>query len=119
MSEKHRSLIAAFHGGLHGHGGCERTRKLLVQRGITWKSMRRDIRDFISQCPCCQKMSELRVPIKATPYVLNTTTPMRRIMIDTIGPLTLDEDNNAYIVNIIDCFSRWSELYAQKTVTAE
>ena len=119
MSEKHRSLIAAFHGGLHGHGGCERTRTLLVQRGITWKFMRRDIRDFISQCPCCQKMSELRVPIKATPYVLNTTTPMRRIMIDTIGPLTLDGDNNAYIVNIIDCFSRWSELYAQKTVTAE
>ena len=119
LSEESTTLIAHAHGGLHGHGGLERTIKLLTNRGIAWKSMRRDIQQFIAQCPCCQKMSELRVPITVAPFVLNTNKPMQRIMIDTIGPLTLDGDNNAYIVNIIDCFSRWCELYPQKSTTAD
>ena len=34
------------------------------------------------------------------------------INIDTIGPLEKDEHGNEYILAIIDCFSRWIELYA-------
>jgi hypothetical protein len=42
---------------------------------------------------------------------------MERLAIDTMGPLTKDKDGYQYIVVIIDCFSRWVELYAAKDAT--
>ena len=43
---------------------------------------------------------------------------MDRINVDTIGPLPPDADGNEYILAVIDCFSRFLELYAIKDTTA-
>jgi hypothetical protein len=76
------------------------------------------VTQFIKQCPVCQKLSTLHVPIQARAFTTATYEPHQRLNVDTIGPLPSDADGNCYILVLIDTFTRWIELYPIKTVTA-
>ena len=82
-------------------------------------NIRRYVRKFIQQCPCCQKMSQIKVPIHTKPFTTASHFPMERLNVDTIGPLKEDERGNRYIIAIIDSFTRWIGLYGVRDVTAE
>jgi hypothetical protein len=114
--------IRKVHNSLEGHHGVERTLKKLddtfKERG-TWLHRREHVKRFIQSCPCCQKMSHIRVPILTHRFTTSSYTPMERIYIDSIGPLQDDADGNKHIIVIIDGFTRWVELYAVPDVTAE
>jgi hypothetical protein len=60
--------INAVHNSIAGHHGVERTIQKLVVSNQRWPRMRDDIKRFIKKCPCCQKMSVLKVPIHAHPF---------------------------------------------------
>ena len=64
-------------------------------------------------------MSQLKAPILSRRFTTSTYTPNERIYIDCIGPLIVDDNRNCHIVNIIDGFTRWVELYAVPDTTAE
>jgi transposase InsO family protein len=110
------------HDSLHGHGGVEATLSLLkakVPPAKYWTGMRKDVRNFIQQCPCCQFMQSSKSLIATTaPYNVSVRAPMDRLNIDTIGPFPPDEHGNTYIIVIIDVFSRFVELYAAPDATA-
>ena len=121
-SETHR-LIARVHNTSAGHHGVDRTIHKLLQLLLLihkepWPLLRSHVKQFISLCPCCQKMSVLKTPIIAHPFTVSAYEPMQRLNIDFIGPFP----DGQYILNIIDCFSRWIELYlyeqANATMTA-
>ena len=57
-------------------------------------------------------MSVLKVPIHTHPFTTATYEPMERLNVGIIGPFDKDEFGNAYIIVIIDCFTRFVELYA-------
>ena len=122
MTHAHRDVIAKCHGGICGHGGVERTLRLIkdqVPASEHWPNMRRDIRQYIHTCPACQFMQPSKMLIATTaPYNMSVHSPMDRINIDTIGPLPEDADGNKYIIVIIDMFSRYAELYTIKDATA-
>ena len=44
---------------------------------------------------------------------------MEKISIDTMGPFPVDKQGNIYLVVIVDCFSRYVELYPAADCTAE
>ena len=111
-------IMGQMHNSNVGHHGVERTMSKLTEAGHAWPHMREHVKRFIKRCPCCQKMSYLRVPIHTAPYTLSATEPMDRINIDTIGPLPPDDEGNTHIIVIIDCFSRWVELHWAKDATA-
>jgi len=119
LSEEVMAKIAKVHNALTGHCGLEVTRSRLTQSKVTWEGMRRDIRQFIDECPCCQKMSQIKPAIHAHPFTLATYQPMQRISMDSIGPLSPDAFGHTYITVIIDHFTRWVELYATQSTTAE
>jgi hypothetical protein len=112
-------IIATYHNSAVGHHGVDRTYNKLKANNHEWEYMRENIRKFIDMCPCCQKMSYLKIPIHTSPFTNATYRPMERLNIDTIGPLPADEDGNKYIIVIIDTFTRVTELYAAKNTTAQ
>ena len=79
----------------------------LLATGNRWEHMRRHVKAFIKKCPCCQVMSQLKPAIHTLPYVTSTYNPMESLNVDTIGPLPPDENDNTYILVVIDRFSRW------------
>jgi transposase InsO family protein len=110
------------HDTLHGHRGVEATLSLLkakVPPAEYWKGMRKDVRAFVKQCPCCQFMQSSKTLIAQTaPYNVSVRAPMDRVNIDTIGPLPPDVHGNTYIIVLVDVFSRFVELYAAPDATA-
>ena len=135
IPEDKRQIIARVHNSRVGHRGIDATISAITRPiqpvdpkygahmgglGMTpWLHMREQVKHFIRRCPCCQKQSQVKVPIIASPYTLSSMHPMQRLNIDTIGPLPEDSNNNIYILVVIDCFSRFIELYPIRDLTAE
>ena len=110
--------ISLVHNSVAGHHGVELTLKKLKDNNFNWLHMREHIKKFIKQCPCCQKMSVIKTPVHTHPFTTATYEPMERLNIDTIGPLEEDEFGNSYIIVIVDCFTRFIELFAVKDTSA-
>ena len=116
--DKYR-IISSFHNGNIGHFGVERTYNKIAAHHEPWQYMREHVRRFIKRCPCCQKMSVLKVPILTHPFTNSTYTPFERIQVDTVGPLPKDEYNNEYIIVCRDTFTRAIGLYAAPDTSAK
>ena len=118
IPEKEHSLIRAVHNEVSGHHGVETTLKKLAERGDITPMMRAYVKKYIRECDLCQKNAYHVVKNDVEPYTTGSYTLMDRLNIDSIGPLPQDEDGNKYIIVIIDCFSRWIELFAAKDTSA-
>ena len=64
-------------------------------------------------------MSFLKVPIQTRNFTVAEFQPHQRLNIDIMGPFEKDEQGFAYILVIIDMFTRWIEIYPLKTTKAE
>jgi hypothetical protein len=118
LSNKEFENIKSCHNAVVGHGGVERTLRLLKSSRRAWVLMEDAVKQFIRECPICQKMSQIKPAIKAAKFVQEHSEPMKYISMDTIGPLPVDEDGNKYILVMIDNFSRFIDLHSTKTVEA-
>ena len=101
-----------------GHHGIERTMRKLIKAGEKFMYMREFVKSFIMQCPCCQKMKELKTPIHTAPFTTAPISPMHTLNVDTIGPFPETPEGYKYIINIKDKFTRYVELYPAKDVTS-
>jgi hypothetical protein len=98
-------LLGAVHNSTAGHNGLEKTLEKLKAFGTDLGSnVREHAKKFISECPICQKLDYRNVKNHTEPY---TTASMEPINF-----------GNTYILMIIDCFSRFIELYAVPDTTA-
>jgi transposase InsO family protein len=112
--------IASVHNTLVGHHGVERTTAKLLRwcenKSIKpWPQLRQHVKQFVKICPCCQKMALLKTPIVAHPFTVSSYWPMERLQMDFIGPFP----DGKYILNIICCFSRWTELFLCEQANAD
>ena len=107
--------IIKVHNSLAGHHGVDRTVKKLLESGPPWPFLRQHVKKFVSSCPLCQKISAIKLRINAHPFVTSRYTPMECINIDYVGPYP----DGGYTLVIIDCFSRWIELFAVDAATSE
>jgi hypothetical protein len=119
IPREHYKQIGQVHNSTVGHHGIERTMTKLLEIHTPWPYMREHVRKFIKTCPCCQKMSYLRIPIHTHPFTTASYSVMERVNVDTVGPLPMDEYGNKYIIVFIDCFSRFIELYAVPDTSAK
>ena len=135
--------IKMCHSPLNGHWGVEKTLNMLRIRlrgsagdrkspeGIIIppdvteageetegeKNLRKWVRQYIRQCPCCQKMSHLKLQIQTHPFTVATYAPMYALNVDTMGPFIESNQGFTYIIVIIDCFTRFVELYPSTGAT--
>ena len=121
-------IISGYHNSRVGHFGVEKTLQKIQNtvdtttgetKSQTWPYIREHVKRFIRTCPCCQKMSQLKTPIRTRNYTVAAYEPMERLYIDSIGPLKSDENGNKHILVVIDAFTRWTSLYPIKDVTAK
>jgi transposase InsO family protein len=112
-------ILGQVHNTNVGHHGLDRMIHKLRSRGQEWKEMRDHVRKFIDNCPCCQKMNNLRVSIKTHPFHLSTTRPMQVIHMDTLSMGITNDNGDSYLLVLIDACSRWLELYPIPDLTAE
>ena len=109
-------LIGKVHNSVTGHHGFERTLRMLTTPSSAdstvtlirkqTPNLRTHIKQFIALCPCCQKMSMIKVPILTHPFTTSRYYPMECLNIDFIGPYP----DKGYVFVIIDTFTRWVEL---------
>ena len=114
LSNDEYAILSTVHNSTVGHFQVERTVKRLLRLKLKWKFLRQKVKKFIQECPCCQKMSQIKIPIAAHPFSASTFTPMECLNIDFIGPYP----DKGYIMVIIDTFTRWVELYLSDDATA-
>jgi hypothetical protein len=110
--------ISKVHNSQIGHHGVEKTIRKLLRTKESFSNMRTYVTAFIKQCPCCQKLSHIKVHIQTTPFYTSTYTPFQRIALDSIGELPEDIYGYKHIQVIIDTCTRTIELYPTKTVEA-
>ena len=106
--------ISSLHNSTVGHFGLDRTMKRLNDINQKWEFQRQHVRWFIDHCPCCQKMSMLKIPLHAHGFTTSTYTPMECLNVDFVGPFP----DGGYIFVIIDTFTRWVELFHTIDATA-
>lgn len=105
-------MIGRVHNTTRGHYGVELTLKKLKEHGLNWQHMRAHVTAFIRQCPLCQKTSQIKyVIVTRRPFTTAAREPMERISIDAIGSLPESCGGFMYILVVIDCFTRFVELY--------
>jgi hypothetical protein len=73
--------------------------------------MRKNIQQFILQCPTCQKSEVKRISYNTHPFVTSSLKPHARINVDTFHVGQEDEHGNNHVVVIVDTCTRWVELY--------
>ena len=106
--------IEMSHNSMVGHGGYQRTMQKLKALDEQWLDMEHHIRDFIRECPLCQKMSVIKIPVHVHRYTTSTYRPFDTVNIDYIGPFP----DNGYVLVMICSFTRWTELYWCPNATA-
>ena len=117
MSSKPNALqyskIGKTHNPTVGHFGVESTLKRFIDKEDIWKFRRQHIKYFIENCPCCQKMSILKIPIQT--HGFTTSTYYRWIVWEKGIPF----QDKGYILVVVCTFTRWVELFAIRTPDTE
>ena len=101
-----------------GHLGRLKTIEKVKAR-FHWFGLRNDIELYIQQCSVCQRVKD---PFRQNKGELRNITsgyPLERTGIDIVGPLPKTEQGNAYIVVMIDYFTKFPFAYALKEISAE
>lgn len=101
LEENHNSSIS-------GHSGYIRTYKR-IKENYKWPHMKNDIKKFIRSCQSCQINKSNHKVVKA-PMEITTTSerPFQRLAIDIVGPITLTENGNRFIVTMQDDLTKFS-----------
>jgi hypothetical protein len=109
---EHLRSIMKFHNRLVGHLGVAATERNMRDAGVVWPSLHEDVAAFIAACPNCQKVRLGQPPQSNALHSTMVYEPFSVVVIDTIGPLPVDEHACKYIITIIDAFTRFTMLSA-------
>jgi len=126
-----KTIVKKFHNKIEGHLGINKTMHCVetylhdhpeeMVKKIKYKVKYEAIKEYIDECPVCQKTTKEFEKLYTEPFVGSTYEPMECVQIDHIGPLgsTPDAQGNLHILVIVDTFTRWTELYPVPDVGAD
>jgi cleavage and polyadenylation specificity factor subunit 1 len=100
------------------HPGVRATRRLVSSRFI-WKSCAADVNQWCRDC-VGRARAKVQVHLKTQPEQIQIPDQIfQHVHVDLVGPLPVSENNQAYIMTVIDRTSRWAEAVPLTSVTAE
>jgi len=80
--------------------------------------MREDIKKYCKTCNDCQINKPSRKKIRAPLKPIPVAEPFERVGVDCMGPMTLTENGNRFVVVFIDHFTKYVEAFATADITA-
>ena len=117
-------LISLFHNPIVGHGAADRTVRVLKERGFNWPGMKRDVIQYIDECPFCQRNNprtrgKTLARSSAGGILPTPVRPRDIVAMDTIGPLwQATPGDPKHILVFVDAFSRHAYLAPVNNLTA-
>jgi len=101
-----------------GHKGIlETTRK--IQEKYTWSKMGQFIRKYVQSCDVCQKANPTNQKKVGFLVPNRPLFPWEIIAVDFTGPLPRSSNGYEYILVFCDLLSKWVELFALRSASAE
>ncbi len=82
--------------------------------------MRKDMQAFIRKCDCCNQINETHMKSHVQKYITSEYGVMKCIAVNAIH---MPENKRGFkyilILTVIDCFTRYTVLYATNDLTAQ
>ena len=104
---------------LAGHLGVDKTRDRLLAHYF-WPNIYKDVQQFCSTCPECQKTGrKLRSEKAALKPIVPIGVPFKKIGIDIVGPLPRSNKGNRFILTVADFATKYPEAFPIPSQTAE
>lgn len=112
-------LALAHDAKLAGHVGVTRV-ILKITPLFYWPNLYSDVRDYVTSCEICQKVSKqptppahplVRVPVVAEPF--------SRVVFDIIGPFNETRAGNKFVLVVVDFATRYPEAIPLPNIRAE
>ena len=113
-----REIADNLHRGLNGgHLGLRRSRLHLQQR-FYWPGWSKDVQLAQQRCEQCAAFKKPPNTRQGRLQPMVVGEPWERIGIDVTGPHPVSSRGNVYILTMIDCFTKWVELFPMRNQEA-
>ena len=114
------SVLQEVHGGRHLHFGASHTWHLAKQLYPRAKISIQAVRDYVRECPLCQKTRQTGIKGLAPQTLsLKPDTYRRTIGVDHVSVSPTDKHGNNCIILLVEHFSHYPYLYPSNNYTAE
>ena len=95
----------------YGHTG-EKNTYFKVKRSFYWHRRRTDCEEFVRTCASCNRNKKPKQYKRAGLGQFHAGSPMERVHVDVIGPISKSSQGNTVILIVIDQFTKWVECFA-------
>eukprot|EP00762_Andalucia_godoyi_P006395 ANDGO_02858.mRNA.1 Retrovirus-related Pol polyprotein from transposon 412 len=96
---------------LAGHLGFTKTYDK-VRRRFFWPGMYQDTKHWVASCVDCSMKKTPRRALPGTMEPIVVDGPFDMVGVDVLGPLTMTERGNKYVVVFSDYLTKWTEAFA-------
>ena len=101
-----------------GHMGIIKT-LVNVKHYATWYQMQQAVTNYVRGCETCNKQKTGNRRAKAAQTSYHVGSPMERVHIDILGPISESDRGNRYVLVMVDQFTKWVECCALPDQSAE
>ena len=114
-----QEVLKGYHDSLMaGHTGITNTKEN-IRKNYIWYKMSHDIEQYVKSCGTCARNKKANRKAKAGLKSYHSGYPVERVHMDILGPFTKSKKGNAYILMIIDQFTKWIEAIPIPNQTAK
>jgi transposase InsO family protein len=106
--DRRKQILYEFHDSpVGGHRGMTKTYRAIKSQ-YSWPNMRREVEEYVKRCKSCQ-VNKILTPRHKAPMEITTTAEhaFDKCTLDVVGPLTVTNSNNKYILTFQDDLSKY------------
>ena len=114
----HEKVMESYHDELlAGHCGYFKTAQK-IQQWYWWPAMNKDIKEWVAQCPVCQKHNHNYSKVAGKLAPIMATRPFQIMGMDILTDLPKTPRGNIAIVVFTNYYTKWVEAFALEEMTA-